>query len=234
MIDPETIQAVTFDCYGTLIDWETGLLAALQPVLVSHGVSVGDEALLEWYAGVEAAEERAPYQPYRLVLRRVMERLGAEFGFVPDATEARCLEEAIPGWSPFEDVVPALRSLSRAYRLAVISNIDDDLFAATARRLPVRFDAVITAQSVGSYKPSPENFLQAIRTLALPPESILHVAQSLYHDVAPASLCGISTVWVNRRRGRPGAGATPPAVATPYLEVPDLRALVRALVSLAG
>jgi len=230
VIDFSPIRAVTFDCYGTLIDWETGLLETLRPLLERKGLTVDDETLLERYAVCEAAEEAGTYRPYRMVLRGVMKRLGAAYGFNAGASEERALEEALPRWRPFDDTVPALRALGSRYRLAIISNVDDDLVASTQHHLAVPFDAVITAQSVGSYKPSKENFLRALRTLALPPENILHVAQSLYHDVAPASACGLATVWVNRRHGRPGSGATPPSAARPDLEVPDLRTLA----SLAG
>jgi 2-haloacid dehalogenase len=122
--------------------------------------------------------------------------------------------------------VEALRALKAKYRLVIVSNIDDDLFQHSARLLQTPFDDVITAQQVGAYKPSLRNFEAMLQRVSVAREQILHVAQSLYHDIGPAKAMGLATVWVNRRHGRPGSGATPPASATPDLEVSDLRTLV--------
>jgi 2-haloacid dehalogenase len=218
-------DVVTFDCYGTLIDWETGILSALAPVLARHGCRVPDETLLEAFGHLEAGAEQAPYRTYAVVLREVVEGLGRRFGFTPDPADRGILAATLAGWPPFPDTRDALRALRTKYRLAVISNIDDDLFAGTARSLGVEFDWVVTARQVGSYKPCLDNFRQALARFGAPGDKVLHVAQSLFHDIAPAGSLGLSTVWVNRRRGRPGAGATPPAAARPDLEVPDLKTL---------
>jgi 2-haloacid dehalogenase len=225
-LDFNQCDALSFDCYGTLIDWESGILAALQPLLARHGATLADDVLLERFALLEALIEAGPYRPYRDVLREVVCRLGAELGFVPDAMEERCLVESLPHWPPFDDTIESLRKLQRRFRLIILSNTDDDLFAATARRLDVPFNELITAQQVGSYKPSPRNFQELLRRGGAPRERLLHVAQSLFHDIAPARAFGIGTVWVNRRHGRSGAGATAPGEARPDLEVPDLRTLV--------
>ena len=226
MLDFDSYEILSFDCYGTLIDWETGLLSALTPVLARHGCSVPNETLLEAFGDLEAGAERAPYRPYAVVLGEVVEGLGRRFGFTPDAADRGVLAASLADWPPFPDTRDALRALGTKYRLAVISNIDDDLFAGTAFSLGVEFDWVVTAQQVGSYKPSLENFRQALARFGAPGDKVLHVAQSLFHDIAPAGSLGLSTVWVNRRHAKPGSGATPPASARPDVEVPDLRGLV--------
>jgi 2-haloacid dehalogenase len=225
VIDFGSYEILSFDCYGTLVDWETGILSALAPVLARHGRIVPGETLLEAFAELEAGAEQPPYRPYATVLREVIEGLGRRFGFKPEAADLGVLAASLADWPPFPDTREALRALRKKYRLAVISNIDDDLFSGTARTLGVEFDWVVTARQVGSYKPSLENFRQALARFGAPREKVLHVAQSLFHDIAPAASLGLSTVWVNRRRGRPGTGATPPASARPDIEVPDLNGL---------
>jgi 2-haloacid dehalogenase len=227
VLDFESFEILSFDCYGTLIDWETGILTALAPVLARHERRVPDEALLEAFAGLERDAESGPYRPYSVILRDVVDGLGRRFGFDPDDRERGLLAASLPKWPPFADTRDALRALRTRYRLAVISNIDDDLFAGTARALGVQFDWVFTAAQVGSYKPSLENFRRALGRFGVPGSRVLHVAQSLFHDIAPAKSLGLSTVWVNRRRGKPGGGATPPATARPDAAVPDLHSLVR-------
>jgi len=223
-LDFKPFEILSFDCYGTLIDWESGILAALAPLLETTGLGAPREEILAAYAMLEAAAERT-YRPYKEVLRLVMDGLGERFGFAVDAGTREALVRSLPSWPPFPDTRDALRALGTKYRLAVISNIDDDLFAGTARSLGVEFDWVVTARQVGSYKPSLENFRQALARFGAPGEKVLHVAQSLFHDIAPAGSLGLSTVWVNRRHAKPGSGATPPASARPDVEVPDLRAL---------
>ncbi len=225
---PDDFDALTFDCYGTLIDWETGMLAALRPLLDRRGLTPTDDAILERFAAWEAEVESEPYLPYREVLREVTRRWAGECGFAPDDEEADALAESLPHWPPFADTVDALTTLARRYRLGIISNVDDDLFAGTARRLGVPFDFVVTASQVKSYKPAPAHFLAALNRLersGVRRDRILHVAQSLHHDIAPARALGLATVWVNRRMGQPGSGATLPASAAPDMEVPDLRTL---------
>lgn len=225
MLDFTRYEVLTFDCYGTLIDWERGLTAALSPVLKAHNVQMDAEALLQLYAELEAEQESCPYRRYRAILKDIVVRMGQRLGFTPSEAEQESLPGSIRDWPPFPDTVEALERLKKRYKLAVISNIDDDLFEGSARQLGIPFDEDITAEQVGSYKPSPRNFEAAIERIGVPKEKILHVAQSLYHDVAPAKALGFSTVWVNRRKGRPGFGATPPTNAQPDLEVPDLATL---------
>ncbi len=224
-IDLRTFSTLTFDCYGTLIDWETGILNALRPLLERHGQALEDEAILELFGELEADAEAGPYQPYREILATVAGGFGERLGFETSAQERATFGASVGDWPAFPDSVDGLRRLKRHYRLVILSNVDDDLFAGSARRLEAPFDAVVTAQQAGSYKPSLNNFRTLLERLDAPKQEILHVAQSLFHDIAPANEIGLTTVWVNRRHDRPGSGATPPQEATPALEVPDLRTL---------
>ena len=228
MLDFERFQTLTFDCYGTLIDWEAGIWSALRPVLRRHRVTMERERALETYAVLEAEAERPPYRDYKTVLREVLRGFGRRAGFEPSAGECGAFARSVGEWPAFPDTPAALRRLHQRFRLAIVSNVDDDLFAATAPRLGETFDWVVTAEQARSYKPAHENFRLALDRIGLPRERVLHVAQSLYHDIAPANALGIASVWVNRRRGKRGTGATPAGVAAPDLEVPDLRALAAA------
>ncbi len=229
-MNPDRFALLTFDCYGTLIDWEAGILAAMKPILAAHGASMEDDRLLETYAALESDAEAGEYRPYRTILAEVVAGFGRRLGFEPSEDERRALADSVARWPAFPDTVAALRALKERYKLAIVSNVDQDLFAATARHLDVAFDHVITAGDVRAYKPAEAMFRAVFERTGMPRERILHVAQSLYHDVVPARRLGLATVWVNRRRGRPGAGATPPAEAAPDLEVPDLRSLAAHLI----
>jgi 2-haloacid dehalogenase len=225
MLDFSQFEYLTFDCYGTLIHWEAGILGALRPVLIARGVQISDEEILRLYGECEAEAESGDFKSYRRILEEVVQAFGRRLGFSPSVAEAQSLPESVQDWVPFSDTVAALRQLNRRYKLAIISNVDDDLFAPTAKRLQVPFEAAITAQQARSYKPSLNNFHLALQRIGQPKEKILHVAQSLYHDIAPARALGVKCVWVNRRRNQPGSGATKPSNAEPDLEVPDLQTL---------
>ncbi len=225
MLNFDQYEVLTFDCYGTLIDWETGIWAALGPVLAAHERSLPPEEALELYGRFEAEVESGEYRAYRAVLGLALERLGQQLKFAPTPAEREAFAASVMDWPPFPDSSRALQALHTKYRLAIISNIDDDLFAYSERRLQVKFDWVITARQARSYKPSLNNFRLAFERIGLPPVKILHVAQSLYHDIVPAKSLGLANVWVNRRHGKTGSGATPPAQAQPDLEVPDLESL---------
>jgi 2-haloacid dehalogenase len=225
VIDFRRFDVVTFDCYGTLIDWETGLLNALRSLREGAPLTATDEQVLEAYAGLESTLETGDYISYREVLRGVMRGMARRLGAAADAVDLDTLAASLPDWPPFADTIDSLRRIKAHKRLAVISNTDDDLFAGTARVLQVPFDFVITAQQARSYKPSRNNFERAISSMGIPKERILHAAQSRFHDIAPARELGITCVWVNRRHGRSGEGATRTSTATPDLVVPDLRTL---------
>ena len=219
-------EALTFDCYGTLIDWERGILEAVDSVFGGRAAVPPDrESVLEAFARLESAAEGGAFRKYRAVLAEVARGLALELGLEASEEEAGAFAASVGSWPPFPDSPAALRRLAERYRLAVVSNVDDDLFAGSAGVLGVRFEQVVTAEQVRSYKPAAAHFHEVLRRLALPAGRVLHVAQSLYHDVAPAHALGIATVWVNRRAGRSGGGATPPSEARPDLEVPDLATL---------
>lgn len=225
MLNFGDFEVLTFDCYGTLIDWESGIWEALRPVLANHRMDMKTDQALELYGELESEAERGAYHEYKMVLRRVLEGFGARLGFVPSQTELQRFSESVKDWPAFRDSVPALQALKKKYRLAILSNIDDDLFAFSAQRLQTPFDCIITAQQAKSYKPSLNNFHLAFERIGLPKDKILHVAQSLFHDIVPAKTLGLSTVWINRRHNKGGFGATPPAQAQSDLEVPDLQTL---------
>ncbi|MGL5060461.1 MAG: haloacid dehalogenase type II [Microcoleus sp.] len=232
MLDFNQFEVVSFDCYGTLIDWESGILPVLKHLLSNREIDFSDVRTLEMFAELEAELEKdtGDYIKYREVLQQIVQKIGQRFNFEPaeteSGTEINCLVESIANWQPFSDTVAALSALKQKYKLAVISNIDNDLFEPTAKHLKVELDWLITAEQVRSYKPSTRNFEFAIETMGIPREKLLHVAQSLYHDIVPAKLMGIATVWVNRRHDTTGFGATLPASGQPDLEVPDLKTLV--------
>jgi 2-haloacid dehalogenase len=227
-VDYAGFDALTFDCYGTLIDWETGLAEAFRPVLRAHGVDADDEDVIARYARHEAAAEAGAYLRYRDVLAAGLRGVGAELGFEPTATEVEAFSGSVADWPAFPDSAGALAQLKRRFRLGVITNCDDDLFAASNRRLGIAFDWIVTAEQVGSYKPDERNFHVAFERLGLPRERILHVAQSLFHDHVTAKRLGLTTVWINRRHGRPGSGATPPTEAAPDETFPDMASFAAA------
>jgi 2-haloacid dehalogenase len=225
-MDFSRFTTISFDCYGTLIDWGAGILPTLRRVLARHGQSLPDAEILELYGEFEAWAESGPYQSYKDVLESVVHAFAERFQFTATSAETRSLHESVPAWPPFSDTVAALRQLQQRYKLVVISNIDDGLFAQTQKHLGVEFDEVITAQRARSYKPFLNNFQIALRTLAISPAQLLHAGQSVYHDVLPAQSLGISTVWVNRKSARPGIGAVRASTGQPDFEVPDLASLV--------
>ena len=224
-LDLGAFDALTFDCYGTLIDWEAGIAAGLRPVAQAHGAGASDDELLEAYARHEAALEGGEYLTYREILARSLRGVGEDLGFAPSDAEEAAFADSVGDWPAFPDSAEALARLKRRFKLGVITNCDDDLFARSNQRLGVEFDWIVTAQQARAYKPSPRPFELAFSVIEVPRERILHVAQSLYHDHVTAKALGMTTVWIDRRRGRPGSGATPPADATPDLTLPDLRSL---------
>jgi 2-haloacid dehalogenase len=212
-------KALTFDCYGTLIDWETGLYNALQPLLQAGAVTLGRDEVLAVFARHEAAQEAAtPQLIYSELLSEVHRRLAGEWGVKADEERAVAFGKSVPDWPEFPDTPASLQYLQRYYKLVILSNVDRESFAGTNRRLGVTFDAICTAQDIGSYKPDPRNFAYLIKTLAglgVLKRNILHTAQSLFHDHAPAQATGMSSAWIDRRHEREGWGATVPPAGTP-------------------
>jgi 2-haloacid dehalogenase len=230
-------EALSFDCYGTLIDWEAGLSAVLTPWARAHGLDVTEERLLTAYSAAEAAAEAEhPADLYPDILARSMRVTGSELGTEVSGGEAAHLAGSVPDWPAFADSHDALTALGSRFKLIILSNVDRASFAGSAARLGVEFTSVITAQDVGSYKPSQRNFdalLSEAARLGVGPGKLLHVAQSLFHDHVPAKRAGLSTVWINRRHARPGWGATPepPAPVTPDWEFPSMAAFAAAVES---
>jgi 2-haloacid dehalogenase len=229
-VDADKYEVLSFDCYGTLVDWEAGIVSGLRPVLRAHGVEASDEEILDLHAGTEhrlqSVSGRGGYVKYRDVLGEEVREAGRRWGFGPSPSEVAALPDSVRYWLPFPDTVNALQVLKSRYRLAIISNVDDGLFALTARYLEVEFDYIITAEQAGTYKPSLGNFELALERIGAAPERILHVAESLFHDHVPARKLGLDTAWIHRRADRGGFGATPPAEADFDIEVPDLESLV--------
>lgn len=228
MLDFNRFEILTFDCYGTLINWEEGILGSLNRILASHGKKVDDGTVLKLYGDFEARAEAGEYRRYREVLESVVRQFGEHLGFTPTGEEVRSLPESLPKWKPWPDTVGALRELRKQFKLAIISNVDDDLFAGTRPQLGVEFDQVITAQQAGAYKPSLKIFELALSRTGVPAHRILHVGQSVYHDVVPAQSLGLSTVWVNRPSVRAGVGAVKKAEGHPDLVVSSLAELAAA------
>jgi 2-haloalkanoic acid dehalogenase type II len=230
-LDYSAFDALTFDCYGTLIDWEAGILAALRSV--PDLATLDDEALLDEYANAEASLEAGAYRRYREISGEAMAAVARAHGAQPTADDVARLGGSVVDWPAFEDSHDALTKLKARFRLGVLTNCDDDLFAASNARLGVAFDWIVTAQQVGSYKPDERNFAALVERLGgdgVPKPRILHVAQSLFHDHAPAQRLGFRSVWIDRRHDRPGGGATPPAEARPDATFPSMAAFAAAAV----
>lgn len=213
------VTTLTFDCYGTLIDWEAGVIDVLRPLLARFGVTQSDDEIIAAFLDIEAPLCEPPYRPYRTMLAEVVEGFGQLFGFPVEDAERQSLV-ASASWRAFPDTVAALRALAARYRLAVISNIDDDLFASTASQLGVSFDCVVTAQRAQCYKPDEAIFDLALGRLKVEGNLVAHVAEGVT-EILPARRLGCATVWV-RRRGSSARLLT----EAPDLEVPDLASLL--------
>jgi 2-haloacid dehalogenase len=223
MLEFGRFEILTFDCFGTLINWEAGILPALHHILSAHSKHIDDPALLKLYGDFELRAEQPPFQSYREVLGSVVRQFGDELGFTPTDEEVRSLADSLPTWKPWPDTVIVLRQLKRRFRLAILSNVDDDLFESTRPQLEVVFDEVVTAQQARAYKPSLDFFYLALRRIMAPAHRVLHIGQSIYHDVIPAQALGLATVWVNRPSARPGVGAVISADARPDMTVTSLK-----------
>jgi 2-haloacid dehalogenase len=204
---------LSFDCYGTLIDWESGIWTALQPLLGKSGRGLArDDALAAFGRHESVQEAETPGLLYSELLARVHRRLAAEWGVAAAPDEDHAFGGSVGDWPAFPDTPAALAYLQRFYRLVILSNVDRASFARSNPRLGVEITAVYTAEEIGSYKPDPRNFrylLDRLTALGHQPDDLLHVAQSLYHDHAPANRCGLRSAWIDRRQGKAG-GATPP------------------------
>ncbi|WP_137932999.1 haloacid dehalogenase type II [Mesorhizobium comanense] len=219
-MDLTRFKALTFDVYGTLIDWETGIWNALQPLFSIANREISREEALETYGDMETRQEaETPSLHYRTLLAVVHARLARHWGIAAQADLHERFGASVPDWPAFPDSREALAYLKQHFRLVVISNIDSQSFAASNRKLGVSFDAVYTAEDIGSYKPDSGNFRflfeRLKQDLGIQQDEVLHVAQSLFHDHAPAESIGLASVWIDRRFGMEGPGATKRPIAQP-------------------
>lgn len=212
-------RVLTFDCYGTLIDWETGMLAALRPIAARAKHPPNDDQILAAHARHESYQQATtPAMPYGKLLAVVAKRLAEEWGVPASWDECLGYGRSIANWPPFADSAAALATLKRHYKLVILSNVDNESFAHSNRKLGVTFDAVFTAEDIGSYKPSPRNFeymLEKLGSSGIARNEILHTAESLFHDHKPANDFGLASCWIHRRHDRSGFGATMDPGATP-------------------
>ena len=203
-------NALSFDCYGTLIDWESGLAEALRPLQQRSGVT--SEELIDAYGPVEhAVEEEFPGLRYSELLEKVHQRLSKRFGIESDEEAARVFGQSVGDWPAFPDSAEALRYLKQHFKLIILSNVDRASFARSNERLGVEFDHIFTAEEIGSYKPALRNFeymLERLDQVGILKKELLHTAQSLFHDHVPANRLGIASAWIDRRHDKAGSGAT--------------------------
>lgn len=222
-MDFKQFKILTFDCYGTLIDWKSSVLGIIQPVLLDYSIEMPDTGLFNLFLEADRDTISKDYITYREVLIRIMENIGKNLNLNLQQKDKECLVDRFGDWYPFPDSHNALIALQEKFKLAVISNVDDEMFNLTMRCIGIRFEHIITAMQVQSYKPSHNNFNTALERFGLPKEKVLHIAQSIHHDIVPTNELGWSNVWVNRYNE---PERTDPA-EFPDLEVPDLASLVK-------
>ena len=230
MVDFDKFKAVTFDCYGTLIDWETGITQVVRPWVDAINPAIPTDLVITSFALHQAKHQQTrPTLPYPEVLARTWKDIERTFGWSEDRDHAATFAASVPDWPTFADTVESLKYLSRFYKLVILSNVDNASLKGTVQRhLQVPFATTVTAEDVASYKPGLPHFTRAIEQLAakgITKDEILHVAQSKHHDIRPGRELGLTTVWVNRRYDRPGSGATLATEAEPHLTVNSLAEL---------
>jgi 2-haloacid dehalogenase len=210
-------EVLSFDCYGTLIDWESGILAALAPLLTRADTGLSRDAVLQAFGRLEARQQaQTPAMLYSQLLAEVHGQLAVEWNVARNPAEDEAFGSSVAEWPAFPDTVEALRYLKQHFRLVILSNVDRSSFQSTSQRLGVAFDAIHTAQDIGSYKPDRRNFAYLLDWLAeqgVPKQKLLHVAQSLFHDHVPAQAMGLASAWIDRRHDTDGCGATGPVPA---------------------
>ncbi len=205
-------KVLTFDCYGTLIDWETGMVTALRPLTSKVPAALTRNTILEAHARAESMQQRyTPTKNYREILAAVYKRLADEWRVTVTWEECVAYGRSVGDWPAFPDTPEALKYLKQHYKLVILSNVDNESFALSNRRLGVAFDAIYAAEDIGSYKPNLRNFeymLENIQRLGLGKADILHTAESMFHDHAPANKMGLASAWIYRRHAEQGFGAT--------------------------
>lgn len=216
-------KALTFDCYGTLIDWESGMVAALKPLASRAARALSRNDILEAHARHESAQQlQTPTKIYRDLLAVVYKRLAEEWGVTASWDEAQAYGRSVGDWPAFPDSAEALQYLKRHFKLVILSNVDNASFALSNARLQVAFDAIYTAEDIGSYKPDPRNFdymLRNLGALGIAKGGILHTAESLFHDHVPANAAGLRSAWIYRRHDDQGFGATMKPADMPRIDV---------------
>jgi 2-haloacid dehalogenase len=224
-MDYGKIHLLSFDCYGTLIDWKESVLRILASSFADSPLEFSRD---EWFSAFLEADRKMisdRYLPYREVLAEVIGLMAENLRISIDPASRYLLSDRFSEWAPFPDTVRSLKQLKEKYRLAIISNVDDELFSISNQLLEVDFDFIVTAGQIGSYKPDKRNFIKALEIFGVGKAEHLHVAQSIYHDIVPAKQLGMNTVWVNRY----GEPERSDPREFPDLEVPDLKSLVKIL-----
>ncbi len=224
-MDYQKIRLLSFDCYGTLIDWKKSVLSILESFFEDTPLSFSREELFMAFLEADKKMISVSFLPYREILSQVIELMAEDLRFSFDPASRYLLSDRFSEWKPFPDTMRSLKQLKEKFQLAIISNVDDELFSVSNKLLEVEFDFIVTAQQIGSYKPDHRNFQRALEIFGVGKQEHLHVAQSIYHDIIPANQLGLNKVWVNRY-GEPER--TDP-LEYPDLEVPDLQSLVRIL-----
>src|SRR5271166_4654426 len=212
-------KALTFDCYGTLIDWESGMIEALKPLTGKLSRTLSPNEILEAHARHESSQQvQTPAKLYRELLGIVYRRLAEEWGVPVSWSECAAYGRSVKDWPAFADSAGALQYLKRHYKLVILSNVDNESFSGSNEKLKVDFDAIYTAEDCGSYKPSDRNFeymLAKLETLGIEKRQILHTAESLFHDHVPANRLGLASCWIHRRHAEGGFGAAMSPAETP-------------------
>ena len=213
---------LSFDCYGTLVDWESGIISALTPLTNKLSSPLSRDSILEAHARCESSRQAAtPDRLYSDLLSDVYGDLAREWNVDATADECEAYSNSVKDWPAFSDSAESLRYLKEHYKLVILSNVDNASFAGSAKRLGIEFDAVYTAEDIGSYKPSPKNFeymLERLMDVGHPKDEILHTAESLFHDHVPANSAGLTSCWIYRRHGQSGFGATMKPEVTPRID----------------
>jgi len=221
-MDYSKIKLLSFDCYGTLIDWQKSVTDILTPFFNQFQVEFDRKEIFETFLEADRELESGEYMTYREILAEIVLYMADKLRISIDPSTRYILSDKFGEWLPFPDTVRSLKLLKKQFQLAIISNVDDALFSVTNKLLEVEFDYVITAQQIGSYKPSEDNFKEAQDRFGLAPEQMLHVAQSIYHDIVPSNKLSWNNVWVNRYTEPERTDS----LEFPDMEVPDLASLL--------
>lgn len=221
----ENKEVISFDCYGTLIDWKSGVLETLTPLFDQYLLDISQEEIFNLFSRFDREIISGEFIFYRNVLKEIMKSFSKELNLNLSEYDLTALQDSLQNWRPFEDSVRVLKILKNNYKIALVSNIDNDLLELSNLSLEVQFDYLVTSENCRSYKPSQTNFIQALKTFDVPADRVLHVAQSLYHDIIPTNELGMDNVWVNRYQDEVPADP----LEIPNKIIPDLSSLLNLL-----